>query len=119
MKIKYINENSIIFDNGYKLETFPNQKYCEDVYVDFNILPFYKVSNITGKTINITEIDFEETLNKLVKGIKEKGFNIISKIGEDFFVPCYEQNGYYSSNLKLILRKNKNTEILDITNYED
>lgn len=118
MKIKEINETSIIFDNDYKLETFHDQDCCEEVYADFSVLQTYNVSNITGKTINIREIDFEENLNKLVKGIEGQGFNLISKIGENFFVPCYnEQNGYYSSNLELILRKNKNTETLDITDF--
>ena len=118
MKIKEINETSIIFDNDYKLETFHDQDCCEEVYADFSVLQTYNVSNITGKTINIREIDFEENLNKLVKGVEGQGFNLISKIGENFFVPCYnEQNGYYSSNLELILRKNKNTETLDITDF--
>lgn len=36
---------------------------------------------------------------------------MVSKIGEKFFVPCYnEQNGYYNDNLELILN-----QILDIT----
>lgn len=118
MKIKSINENNIIFDNDYKLEAFHDQDCCEEVYADFSVLQTYNVSNITGKTINIREIDFEENLNKLVKGIEGQGFNLISKIGENFFVPCYnEQNGYYSSNLELILHKNKNTETLDITDF--
>lgn len=116
MKIKNINETSIIFDNGYELEAFHDRDCCEEVYADFSVLPNYNVSNITGKTINIREIDFEENLNKLVKGIEGQGFNLISKIGENFFVPCYnEQNGYYSSNLTLFLHKGKET--LDITDF--
>lgn len=116
MKIKEIKENSIIFDNGYELEAYHERDCCEEVYSDFDILTTYNVSTITGKTINIKDIDFEETLNKLVKGIEGQGFNLISKIGENFFVPCYnEQNGYYSSNLTLILHKDKET--LDITDF--
>lgn len=116
MKIKEIKENSIIFDNGYELEAYHERDCCEEVYSDFDILTTYNVSTITGKTINIKDIDFEETLNKLVKGIEGQGFNLISKIGENFFVPCYnEQNGYYSSNLTLILYKDKET--LDITDF--
>lgn len=116
MKIKEIKENSIIFDNGYELEAYHERDCCEEVYSDFDILTTYNVSTITGKTINIKDIDFEETLNKLVKGIEGQGFNLISKIGENFFVPCYnEQKGYYSSNLTLILHKDKET--LDITDF--
>lgn len=118
MKIKNITESNIIFDNGYELEAFHDRDCCEDVYADFSVLQTYNVSNITGNTINIREIDFEENLNKLVKGIEGQGFNLISKIGENFFVPCYnEQNGYYSSNLTLILHKQEEKETLDITDF--
>lgn len=118
MKIKNITESNIIFDNGYELEAFHDRDCCEDVYADFSVLQSYNVSNITGDTINIREIDFEENLNKLVKGIEGQGFNLISKIGENFFVPCYnEQNGYYSSNLTLILHKQEEKETLDITDF--
>lgn len=118
MKIKNITESNIIFDNGYELEAFHDRDCCEDVYADFSVLQTYNISNITGNTINIREIDFEENLNKLVKGIEGQGFNLISKIGENFFVPCYnEQNGYYSSNLTLILHKQEEKETLDITDF--
>jgi len=118
VKIKNITESNIIFDNGYELEAFHDRDCCEDVYADFSVLQTYNVSNRTGNTINIREIDFEENLNKLVKGIEGQGFNLISKIGENFFVPCYnEQNGYYSSNLTLILHKQEEKETLDITDF--
>ena len=43
---------------------------------------------------------------------------MISKIGEKFFIPCYnEQNGYYSSNLELILHKGKAKETIDVSEY--
>lgn len=119
MKIKEFKEESIIFDNGYKLEYYHEQDCCECVYADFEILKDYNVSLVTGKNINIKEIDFEESLTKLVEGVKEAGFNMISKIGEKFFVPCYNsQNGYYSGNLELILYKENNVkEELDISDF--
>ena len=118
MKIKEIKEDGIIFDNGYELEYYHEQDCCEHVYADFDILSNYNLSTKTGKTINIKEIDFKEELEELIEGIQEQGFNIVSKIGEKFFVPCYnEQNGYYSSELELILRKGKTKEIIDISNF--
>lgn len=116
MKIKEIKEDKIIFDNGYELEYYHEQDCCEHVYADFEILKDYNVSTKTGKTINIKEIDFEESLVELIDGVKGQGFNMISKIEEKFFVPCYnEQNGYYSSELRLILYKEKAKEIMDIS----
>lgn len=118
MKIKEISETNIIFDNDYKLEYYHDQDCCEEVYAEFDILKTYNVSTKTGKCINIKEIDFREDLNKLVKGIKGQGFNMISKIGEKFFVPCYNvQNGYYSSDLELILHKKDTKETLNITEF--
>ena len=116
MKIKEITENFIKFDNEYKLEAYHEQDCCESVYADFEILQNYNVSTKTGESINIKDIDFEEHLEYLIQEVKGQGFNIISKIGEKFFIPCYNcQNGYYSSSLELIFYKHKTKEILNIT----
>ena len=119
MKIKEFKEGSIIFDNGYKLEYYHEQDCCESVYAEFEMLKYYNVSLVTGKNIDIKEVDFEESLIKLVEGVKEAGFNMISKIGEKFFVPCYNsQSGYYSGDLELILYKENNVrEELDISDF--
>lgn len=118
MKIIEIDEEEIKFDNGYGLKYYHEQDCCEHVYADFSVLGTYNVSTITGKAINIKEIDFEEHLEYLIQGIVGQGFNIISKIGEKFFIPCYNsQNGYYSSDLELILCKDKIKEIIDISEF--
>ena len=119
MKIKEINDEEIKFNNGYILYYYHSQDCCENVYADFEVLKSYNLSTKTGKTINIKDIDFEENLQNLIEGINEAGFNMISKIGEKFFVPCYnEQNGYYGSDLDLILYKNKNhKEVLNISDF--
>lgn len=119
MKIKEINDDYILFDNRYKLRAYHEQDCCENVYADFEILKDYNVSTKTGKSIKIQEIDFEESLEQLIQGIEGQGFNMVSKIEEKFFVPCYNsQNGYYSSNLELILYKSeKLKETLDISDF--
>lgn len=119
MKIKQINEDNIIFDNGYKLEYYHSQDCCEAVYADFEMLKNYNVSTVTGKIIDIKEIDFRENLERLIEGIEGQGFNMISKKEEKFFIPCYnQQNGYYSSSLELILYKKDNVkEVLNISDY--
>lgn len=118
MKIKEINDKNIVFDNGYILKYYHEQDCCECVYADFKVLKDYNVSTKTGKTINIKDVDFNENLIDLIEGIKDLGFNMVSKIREKFFVPCYnEQNGYYNDELELYLKKEKGVEKLDITNY--
>ena len=118
MKIKQIDEDEIVFDNNYELRYYHEQDCCESVYADFEMLKNYNVSVKTGKNINIKEIEFVETLESLVEGVPQAGFNIISITGEKFFIPCYnEQNGYYSSDLELILVKDKTREIMDISEF--
>lgn len=119
MKIVEINDEEIRFDNGYILYYYHSQDCCEHVYADFEVLKSYNLSTKTGKTINIKDIDFEENLQNLIEGINEAGFNMISKIGEKFFVPCYNvQNGYYNDKLELILQINKKLEEhLNISDY--
>ena len=119
MKIKEINEDHLIFDNGFELEAYHEQDCCEQVYADFEVIKSYNVSTKTGKSIDIKDIEFCESLENLVVGVKEQGFNMISIIGEKFFIPCYNcQNGYYSGNLELILHKTNNVkETLDISDF--
>ena len=104
MKIKKIEENCILFDNGCKLQDYHHQDCCEEVYADFDVIKTYNVSPKTGKIIDIKDIDFEESLLKLIQGVKGAGVNLVSKKKEKFFIPCYNsQNGYYSSDLELEL----------------
>lgn len=111
MKIVEINNEEIKFDNGYVLYYYHRQDCCENVYADFEVLKTYNISTKTGKEINIKDIDFEENLQSLIEGIEDAGFNMISRIGEKFFIPCYnEQNGYYNDELELILQINKDLE---------
>ena len=118
MKIIEIKENKIIVDNEYELESYHEQDCCEHVYADFEVLKDYNVSTKTGKTINIKDIDFEEHLEYLIQGIENEGFNMISKIGEKFFIPCYNsQNGYYSSELELILKRGEVKEFMNISKF--
>lgn len=118
MKIVKFEEDKIIFDNGYELESYHDQDCCEWVYADFEVLKTYNVSVKTGKSIKITDIDFCENIIELVQGKEDCGFNMISKIGEKFFVPCYNnQDGYYSDKLELILYKKGYKEVMDISDF--
>lgn len=104
--VEIVEEDKIVFDNGYTLEQYHSQDCCEHVYADFNVLDNYNLSTVTGKNIDIRDIDFEERIENLIQPVQSAGFNMVSKIGEKFFVPCYnEQNGYYSSDLELTLHR--------------
>lgn len=114
--VKIVSEEKIEFDNGCVMEGCHYQDCCECVYADFDILKDYNLSTVTGKTINIYEIDFAEDIENYIERVEGAGFNIVSRIGEKFFVPCYNiQNGYYSDYLELIIQNNNKNIAINIT----
>lgn len=105
MKIIKIDEDRIEFDNGYTLTYYHNQDCCENVYADFKNM---QVNNlIITEKIDVSKYEFSEELLDNIECIKDVGFNLITKDGIKILVSCYNsQNGYYSSDLELILTKN-------------
>lgn len=106
------SENIIItFEDGSTMEfySYHEQDCCENVYADFKAFDVYK-DDLIKKTVK--EI--------IIKGVKDIGFMICFYFDWEssvkVFVPCYNcQNGYYSSNLDLIIETNnvKKTISLD------
>lgn len=85
------------------------QDCCENVYADFDDFK-YHVDEITGKEVK--EIIF--------KGVDGIGFLICFyfdyDVSEKVFIPCHNsQNGYYSSNLSLVVTRNKVVKKIDIS----
>ena len=119
MKIERINDSGIIFNNGTKLRHYHSQDCCENVYADWEYLKQYNVLPSTGENISIYDIEFDESITNNIDYEKNMGIKLISKTGDKWFIPCYnEQNGYYSSNLNLIIEfEDKPTITIDITDY--
>lgn len=115
MKIEKITNKYILFDNGNKLSYEHEQDCCEDVYADF--MNMQVVTHIFENEINISDLDFNEVLP--IKIYKELGFTFESLNGIKILVSCYDsQNGYYSSNLKLVYYDKENINYLDIEECE-
>jgi hypothetical protein len=92
MKIKKVNSNEIIFDNGDIITFDHSQDCCEYNYADFE-----QIEEI-AYDINFKEpLKFEKT---------DFGF----RFGDNrimFFVPCYStQNGYYSNDVEIYFNGN-------------
>ena len=86
MRIKEITNEHILFDNGAEITYYHDQDCCENVYADFEQL----------KTTAIMNEEFRTLKPKFIKdtGVKLKSY----------LIPCYNsQNGYYSSDLELII----------------
>ena len=95
-KVKHMNEEIIAFSNGLTITFFHEQDCCESVYCDFE-----QVESLFKKQI-YTELIIEMVENC---GIRVNGF----------FIPCYDvSNGYYSSDLELIIQYKSKIWSLDI-----
>ena len=89
MKIKEINEEQILFDNGFKIEYDHLQDCCESNYADF-------------KQIEPMALNYEFDEDLLFEKVEDSGFRFGNKNGLMFFIPCYsEQNGYYVSEINI------------------
>ncbi len=105
------SEITLVTDSGdIRFGSNHDQDCCENVYADFSVLKYVK-DIIVGK--NITEI--------VVKAVDEMGFLLDFRYNYDshekVFIPCYNyQNGYYGSNLELLINNNGVETKIDISN---
>jgi hypothetical protein len=89
-----IDSDSIYFDNGIKLTYYHEQDCCEHHYLDFTHIT---LDDFDGLIFDLSSDDFFERIPDF--GIALKPLN-----GFPVRIPGYgENNGYYSSNLSLIL----------------
>ena len=87
MKIAYVSDLQIKFDNGDSITFNHMQDCCEDNFADFN-----QLDDVAKATEFDAPIVFEDC---------EYGFRF-GNVGKMFFVPCYsEQNGYYTYKLDI------------------
>lgn len=101
IKVIKITEEYIEFDDGTKITDNHEQDCCENVYANFKAL---KDQGIKEKEFKKIKID----------GVKNSGFKL-----NGYFIPCYnEQNGYYASNLELIIKHPDGSKTMkDITEF--
>ncbi len=104
MKIKEITSDYALFDDGTKLSSYHDQDCCENVYADFEQLKTTAIEN--------EEFTYEDLLQ--MQGIEDTGVKI-----KGYLIPCYNsQNGYYSSNLEMVVESpNKPTVKIDVSNF--
>jgi hypothetical protein len=100
MKLIEIEEDKLVFYDGTTIEAFHSQDCCEHVYADFKQL----------EDTDVFDHDFKDLS---IEGVKDSGFRL-----EGYFIPCYnEQNGYYSDDLKLVIKQNGKDTDVDITDF--
>ena len=96
IKIKLIDEEKIVFDNGDCITFDHEQDCCEWNYADFQ-----QIDDIAkGWKFDKKKLVFE--------AIEDCGFRFGNLPNKMVFVPCYsEQNGYYSSDIDIYFNNNK------------
>lgn len=96
-KIKSIDSESIDFDNGYRLESYHGQDCCEHHWLEFDYI----------KLDEVKDLEFDLSDENFFKRIDGYGIELIPVSGFSVKVPGYgSNNGYYSSEITLILSNN-------------
>lgn len=89
MKIKEINDEKILFDNGNTI-TFDHYRDC----CEWNYADFEQLDDIAKSTEFNPDLDF--------LACDGAGFCFGNRPGKMFFIPCYScQNGYYSTGVDI------------------
>jgi hypothetical protein len=91
-KIVKAEENLILFSDGTEITGYHESDCCEWNYADCGQLDDIALN---------TEFD---TSNLVFEEVEGSGFRFGNAPSKMFFVPCYSsQNGYYSSDVKILL----------------
>jgi hypothetical protein len=111
LKVTKVNIDQILFDNGVILTSDHYQDCCENHYLS--------MSDLTLKDFEGLEFDLSN--DNFFNRIDGYGIELIPIKGHSVKIPGYgENNGYYSSNLKLVLSGNKDyNKEFDITECQN
>jgi hypothetical protein len=101
LKVVKVESESIEFENGISLYSYHHQDCCENHYLSFSDLT---IDDFKG-------LEFDMSNDNFFKRIEGYGIELIPVQGHSVKVPGYgSNNGYYSSQLDLILADNKGFE---------
>lgn len=98
LKIIKVQNDCIYFDNGVRLYSYHEQDCCESHYLSMDDLT---IEDFAGLQFDLTNYTF---FNR----IKDYGIELIPINGWSVKIPGYgSNNGYYSSDLDLIITDDK------------
>jgi len=102
MKVKAIDKDSITFDNGVILTSDHSQDCCESHYLDFSNL---KLEDFEDLNFDIEKDDFFERVPNF-------GIRLLPTNGQPISIPGYGyNNGYYGSNIDLVLSDGRRFDV--------
>lgn len=111
LKVVKVDAESIKFENGVQLYSNHDQNCCENHYLSFGDLT---IADFEG-------LEFDLTNDNFFRRIEDYGIELVPIHGHSVKVPGYGlNNGYYSSNLDLIVTNGKGfRKEYDITECQD
>jgi hypothetical protein len=111
ISIKNEDDDIIVFDNGYTLSTHHYQDCCEQHY--------WSLTDLSIEDFDGLEFDLDN--NNFFERIEGYGIGLIPTNGFPIRIPAYgSNNGYYSSQLILVLNGGENGgKEFDITECQD
>tara|TARA_X000001382_G_C3165613_1_gene177744 strand:+ start:119 stop:466 length:348 start_codon:yes stop_codon:yes gene_type:complete len=111
LKVLEVKNDEILFENGVKLYSNHEQDCCESHYLSMDDLT---IEDFEG-------LEFDLTSDNFFKRIEGYGIELVPIIGYSVKIPGYaENNGYYSSQLDLIITDNESfTKEYDIAECQD
>ena len=94
LKVVEVKKEAIIFDNGFILESNHDQDCCENHWLDF--------SNLALK--DFEGLEFDLSFDSFFNRVPDYGIELLPVKGWPIRIPGYgSNNGYYSSDLELVL----------------
>ncbi len=106
LKVIKVEQEQIEFDNGIKLYSEHESDCCEHHWLSFEHIT---LADFEG-------LEFDLTNDGFFKKIEDYGIELVPINGHSVKVPGYgSNNGYYSTNLKLVVANGKDTKTYDIT----
>lgn len=114
MKVTNIYTDRIVFNDGMELFHYHPSECCENHYLDFDSL---ELSDFDG-------LEFDLLNDSFFERIEGYGIALIPLNGHPIRIAGYgENNGYYSSDIQLILNKDgkeiKNYDISECQDYNE
>ena len=110
VKVIKVTSDSLEFDNGIVLTSDHNQDWCESHYLSLGDLT---ITDFDG-------LEFDLTSDVFFERIEDYGIALKPIIGFPVRIPGYgSNNGYYSSNLDLLLIGKHFSKVFDITECQE
>ena len=112
LKAVKIENDELVFNDGSRLLSDHDQDCCENHYLDFADL---NIDDFEGLEFDLTKDDF---FNR----VEDYGIELKPIKGHSVKVPGYgSQNGYYGSNIELIIKdiNGKTVKSYDVSECQD